>query len=471
MRYRATARKAARRANWNPRGVFYGWWLVGVAAFMLTLMSLTVFRGVGIMLVSLERKFGWGRTELSGAFSLGRIEGAILGPIEGFLIDKLGTRRMVFIGYVLMGLGFFWLARIDQLGGLGLFQWLRFTLAVLPFDSVNDRMLHFYASFLVITLGSGLGGWLALVSMINNWFNRKRSMAMATAMSGIHVAGFLLPLFALLVERYDLDAVAFGVGVLLLAVIGPVTKVIRTRPEDMGLEPDGGAPPPSPDAKSDETDADEPNFTVKQALKAPVFWILTIAQVASSVSIVTLSLHLVPKLTDDATGMTLTQAATVELAYTVAALPSQFIFGYLADRLPKTLLIAALMAVQATGILIIALFDSVPTAYLFALLYGIGFGGRVPLTTAIRGEYFGRKSFATIMGISQLPMNIAMIFAPLFAGYMYDTTRRYIVPFTVFAALCYFGAVLMLFARKPESPAGAAKDAPPRAEKEAASAR
>ena len=126
--------------------------------------------------------------------------------------------------------------------------------------------------------------------------------------------------------------------------------------------------------------------------------------------------------------------------------------------MPKTLLIAFLMAIQATGILIIALFDGVPMAYLFALLYGIGFGGRVPLTTAIRGEYFGRKAFATIMGVSQLPMNVAMIFAPLFAGYMYDTTRRYVVPFTVFAALCYFGAVLMLFVRKPAAP-GAARAA------------
>ena len=459
MSIRTTARNAARRAAFNPRRVFYGWWLVGVAAFMLTLMSLTVFRGVGIMLVSLERKFGWGRTELSGAFSLGRVEGAILGPIEGILVDRIGTRRMVFIGYILMGLGFIWLSRIEPLGDLGLLQWLGFTLAVLPFNSIDDTLLHFYLSFIVITLGSGLGGWLALVAMINNWFNRKRSMAMAASMSGIHVAGVLIPLFALLVERYDLDAVALGVGILLLAVIGPVTKVIRTRPEDMGLSPDGGVPSSrAANAPSDDADADEPNFTVRQALKTPAFWILTIAQVSSSVAIVTLALHLVPKLTDPATGMTLPQAGTVELAYTLAALPAQFISGYFADRMPKTLLIAFLMAIQATGILIIALFDGVPMAYLFALLYGIGFGGRVPLTTAIRGEYFGRKSFATIMGVSQLPMNLAMIFAPLFAGYMYDTTRRYVVPFTIFSALCYFGAVLMLFVRKP-APPGAKKGA------------
>ena len=93
-------------------------------------------------------------------------------------------------------------------------------------------------------------------------------------------------------------------------------------------------------------------------------------------------------------------------------------------------------------------------AYMFAVLYGIGFGGRSPLTTAIRGEYFGRKAFATIMGISQFPMNIAMIFAPLFAGYMFDTTGTYIVPFTIFAGLTFAGGVLMLFVRRPQAPLG-----------------
>ena len=193
---------------------------------------------------------------------------------------------------------------------------------------------------------------------------------------------------------------------------------------------------------------EEPDFTATQALKTPAFWMLTIAQVASSVAIVTLALHLVPKLTD--TGMSPPAAALVQTAYTLVALPAQFISGYLAERLPKTLMIAFFLFLQGTGILVIALFDSVAMAYVFALLYGIGFGGRSPLTTAIRGDYFGRKAFATIMGISQFPMNVAMIFAPLFAGYMFDTTGTYIVPFTTFAALSYMGAILMLFVRKPK---------------------
>ena len=399
--------------------IFYGWWLVGVAAFLLTLMSLTVFQGLGTLLVALERQFGWSRTALSGAFSLARVEGAILGPVEGFLVDRIGTRRMVLIGYILMGLGFLWLGQVKTL-------W------------------EFYASFMIISLGSGLGGWLAIIAMVNNWFTRQRTFAMASAMSGIHFGGLLVPLLALGIETFEFRGAATIIGVFLLIVVGPAAKVIRNRPEDIGLQPDGDSERFS---ESVLTEDEEPDFTAGQALRTPVFWILTIMQVASSVAIVTLALHLVPKLTD--MGMTLSGAGTVVLTYTIVALPSQFLSGYFADRLPKTLMIAIFLAIQGIAIIIIAFADSVLLAYIFALLYGIGFGGRNPLTTAIRGEYFGRKAFATIMGISQFPMNIGMIGAPLFAGYMFDTTNSYVIPFSVFAILTFFGAFLMLFVKKP----------------------
>ena len=403
----------------TPGDVFYGWWLVGVAAFLLTLMSLTVFQGLGTILVALERQFGWSRTALSGAFSLARVEGAILGPVEGFLGERVGTRKRVFIGYILMGLGFLWLGQVETL-------WA------------------FYASFMLITLGSGLGGWLAIIAMVNNWFTRQRTFAMASAMSGIHFGGLLVPLLALGIEAFEFSGAATIIGVFLLIVVGPAAKAIRNHPEDMGLQPDGDSENSS---ESVLTEDDEPDFTAAQALRTPAFWILTVMQVASSVAIVTLALHLVPKLTD--MGMTLSGAGTVVLTYTIVALPSQFLSGYFADRLPKTLMIAIFLAIQGIALTIIAFADTILLAYIFALLYGIGFGGRNPLTTAIRGEYFGRKAFATIMGISQFPMNIGMIGAPLFAGYMFDTTNSYVIPFSVFAILTFFGAFLMLFVKKP----------------------
>ena len=414
--------KASRRAG----GVFYGWWLVGIAGFMLTLMSVSVFQGIGTLLVGLERHFGWSRTAMSGAFALARAEGAVLGPIEGFLIDRFGSRRLVLIGYIIMGIGFLMFSRVDAL-------W------------------QFYVAFLVITLGGGLGGWLANIALINNWFDRRRSFAMAAAMSGVHVGGFLVPILAFGIDSHGFRWATLGIGVFFLAIIGPVAKVIRNRPEDYGMRPDG-APlaEPEPDGVQEGPGLeDEPDFTVTQALRTPVFYIITVAQMSSSVSIVTLSLHLVPKLTD--IGFSLGGAGVVVLAYTAMALPAQFTAGYIADRLPKPPVIFVLLILQSIAIMLLAVAENAPMAYLFAVLYGIGFGGRIPLLTAIRGEYFGRKAFATIMGMSYLPTSVVMIGAPLFAGYMFDTTGSYAVPFTTFAIFGFLGAFLMLFVRRPSA--------------------
>ena len=259
MRNIVSAFRPRRNIATSLRGVFYGWWLVGIAAFMLTLMSLTVFQGLGTMMVALERKFGWSRTALSGAFALSRAEGAVLGPIEGFLIDRLGSRLMTLIGYVIMAVGFILQSQVNEL-------W------------------QFYAAFIVISLGAGLGGWLTMVAMVNNWFNRKRSIAMASAMSGAQFGGFLVPLFAYCIESFGFRSVSLGIGVLMLVIIGPVTKAIRNHPEEYGMRPDGD--PPEGEADGADRDAyvaaaDEPQFTVRQALRTPAFWLLTIAQVTS----------------------------------------------------------------------------------------------------------------------------------------------------------------------------------------------
>ena len=395
-----------------------------LSVFMLSLMALTVFQGLGTFLVAFERQFRWTRTQMSGAFALARAEGAVLGPIEGWLIDRLGNRRMILIGYIIMGIGF------------------------LLFSQVNS-LWQFYAVFMLITLGSGLGGWLAMISMVNNWFIRKRSLAIAAAMSGVHIGAFMVWPLAFGIENYGFRWTTFAIGVFMLVIIGPVAKAVRNRPEDMGLQPDGDSEFGANRSARDESgDDSEPEFTARQALRTRAFWALTIVHLSSSISIVTLALHLAPKLTD--MGFSLSGAAVIPIVYTLVALPAQFLAGYVADRFPKPLVTFVFLVFQASGIMVIAFAETALLAYIFAVLYGIGFGGRIPLLTAIRGDYFGRKAFATIMGLSQVPNNILMIFAPLFAGFMYDLQQSYFVPFFTFAILAFMGAALMLTVKKPE---------------------
>ena len=196
---------------------------------MLMLMSTTVFQGVGAFFVALERNFGWNRTTLSGAFALARAEGALLGPLEGFLVDRLGTRRMVVTGYFVMGLGFIFYSQIQSV-------W------------------QFYVAYLAISLGSGVGGWIAIVTLINNWFARRRALAMSLAVSGVQLGGFLVPLMAWGIENHDFRMTSLGIGIVLIVVAVPASRLMQNVPEDIGLRPDGD---PSP-LTSDSTASTEP---------------------------------------------------------------------------------------------------------------------------------------------------------------------------------------------------------------------
>ena len=398
---------------------------MGISSFMLMLMSTTVFQGVGTFFVALERTFGWNRTTLSGAFALSRAEGALLGPLEGFLVDRLGTRRMVIVGYLVMGLGFIFYSQIQTV-------W------------------HFYIAYIAIALGSGVGGWIAFVTLINNWFSRRRALAMSIAVSGIQLGGFLVPLMAWGIESHGFRMTTLGIGIVLIVVAVPASRFIRNLPEDIGSRPDGapirrivGASGTSTQSES----GDVPDMTPRQALKTVSFWVIAVARLTSVVSIVSLSVHLVPKLTDS--GISLITANLVVTLYTFVAFLTGFLAGYLADRSSKVIVLFVCMLLQALAMGILTFTDTLPMAVVFAVLWGAGFGGRVPLLTAIVGDYFGRRHFGSILGMNMVPSNIAMIFAPLFAGFMFDLRQSYFIPFATFTIMGFMGAFVILLARQP----------------------
>ena len=407
----------------HPSRIFYGWKLVGLSLFLFGVVLAPTFLGLGTFFVALERHFGWSRAALSGAFSLSRVEGALLGPIEGYMTDRMGARRVILIGLLILGVGLVTLAFIRNL-------------------------IDFYVAFLIIFTGAGLGGFIPLMSLINNWFTRRRALATAIGMSGNSVGGLIVPILAFSITSFGWQSTAFSLGIIILALAFPVTKVIRNRPEEYGLLPDGDLEPEqSTEGNTDIEPADTVNFTMMQALKTWAFWTIAITHGLGATAFVTITIHVIPALTD--TGMSLQMASTVVATYTTTAVVVQVFSGFLGDRFPKPPLIAMFITIQGFGILILAMWSSLPMAFLFAFIFGIGFGGRVPLLVSIRGEYFGKKAFGAILGMSQVPMNIIMVAAPVLAGRLYDTQGSYLVPFVGLSVVCFAGAILILTTRKP----------------------
>lgn len=409
----------------GPGGIFYGWWLVGVTLFVLTLIITPIFQGLGFFFVALEREFRWSRAVLSLPFSFSRAEGALLGPVEGYLTDRWGSRRMILIGFAILGAGFVGFSFIQS-------------------------VVSYYVTLLVIFAGAGLGGSVPLMAALNHWFVRNRAKAMGIGLIGINLGALLAPLLGRAIEVVGWRAIALGLGIAVWALAIPVASVVRNRPEEYGQRPDGDPPPDltvTEASVGEIAPEDEANFSVGEAVRTPAFWAIAVAHGLSAASAITIAVHIVPALTD--IGMSLPMAGTVLLTYGATGAIFQLVGGFLGDRVPKPPAIAAFVVLQGMGMLVAATIHTLPGAFLFAVLFGAGLGGRAPLLTAIRGDYFGRRNFATITGVSQLPMNLIMMGAPLAAGYFFDTLGSYTVPFLGLAVLNFLGAAFMLFARKP----------------------
>ncbi len=451
------------RRRLDPRKVFYGWWLALVAGSVMVISTTPMFHAMGLWFVAMENAFGWSRTQLSLAFAFTRVEGGILGPIEGYLTDKFGTRRLVMIGMVIMGFGWILFSQVRDAKDVPI-------LRDIPVDSLPALIqpvippLTFYVIYLIIALGQGLGSWLPLMTMLNNWFDRKRATAMGLSNSTSRLGTLvMIPAIAWAIdpefERVGWRTTVVIIGVAILIINLPLASLIRNRPEDHGLLPDGDRPAPrtgrgavgSSRASGASTTGDAPpsgDFTWKQALKTPAFWLISVGHGFTSMVLIAMMAHLAPMMTDQ--GYDLQTAAFVITGYTVVSMVFQIVGGFVGDRVPKRLALFVFTWIQASGVFLLTFGPpSLAVAYGFALLFGIGFGGRNPLTVSIRGEYFGRSSFGKIMGLSQVPMNLLLLAAPVFAGVMRDATGEYTFAFAVLASLNMVGGAMFLLAKKP----------------------
>jgi MFS family permease len=423
------ARKLTRFAG-RPGGVFYGWWLAVTAALVMVIGTVPMFQGMPIWFVVLERGFHWNSAQLSLAFSLSRVEGSIMGPIAGYLIDRVGPRRMVLIGMSVLGIGFVAFSRVNSL-------W------------------QFYLVFIVMSSGTGLGTWLPMMTVLNNWFIRRRSIAMGIAMVGFAMGGVLLvPALAWSVDpdRFGLNAwrnSALLTGAVIILVAYPISRMVRDRPEDYGQIPDGDLrEPASPPGDESGAGAADFDYTWQQAIRTKAFWLISMGHACSSIVIVTLMVHLGTLLTDR--GFSLQTVAWVVAAQTGVSAVFNLVGGYVGDRIPMRLALFGFSAIQSGALILLLMIQSPAMAFLFAVVFGVGFGGRTPLTTSIRGLYFGRRAFASITGISMIPMNVFLLVSPLFAGIMFEATGSYDIPFTVVAVVSFMGAVMFLFLGKPK---------------------
>ncbi len=411
-------------ALFRPGGkVFYGWWIVAAAAGIQWLAAMTWMHSYSAYGLMIQAEFGWSMTIISAAFALTRLESGLLGPLQGWLVDKYGPRLILTIGTVLFGIGFFLFAAVNSVA-------------------------TYFAAFILIALGSSLGGWATLMVSLVNWFNVHRSKAVAWSQIGFSAGGLCVPIVVLGLEAFGWRTMAIISGIAVLAIAGPLVQLVRHRPEEIGETADGLRANPDDDA---EPEALPYSFTWREAVRAPSFWLISFGHGLSLFTVSAIIMHLIPHLTTGL-GYTPVNAALVFAFMTGTQLCGLFLGGTLGDRFNKRYLCVVCMIGHFTGLLAITYATHIGWVIAFVLLHGLGWGVRGPLMVALRADYFGPRSFGTIMGISSLIVMIGMTGGPLIAGWLFDVYGNYQIAFTAIAFLSLTGSICFWAATPPKRP-------------------
>ena len=408
-------------------GLFFGWWVVFASATVLFFTGGTFFYGFGALFNPIVNEFGWSRTAVSLAFSLRTEVGGIAAPVVGFLVDRLGARRLMVFGVATVALGFFLLSRIQDL-------WA------------------FYGAIIVIAIGmSAAAGPVSMVA-VAHWFRRYRGRAFALMAMGSGTSGIMVIVLAWLISTFDWRTALVIIAGIQIVVCIPLALSIRDRPSDLGLLPDGEDPgDPAQEGEQVSRRDDAEGLTVWQALRSSAFWRIAGALAVGNAGAVAIIVHTIPFLTSSI-GLSEGLAAASVTAMILLSLGGRFGFGFVADQVDKRFVMAAAYALLALAVLLFATVYEPWQVLIVLPLFGFGWGGVIPTRPALQAEVFGMRAFGAIQGLVFTVATLGALVGPVFAGWMYDQTESYRLAFVILASVGFLAVPLTATLQRPRWP-------------------
>jgi MFS transporter, OFA family, oxalate/formate antiporter len=417
--------------------VFYGWYIVA-AGFLANIAYAEQFNATyGVFIQPVGAELGWSRTALAGVKTVSRIPEAAIAPFIGPLVDRYGSRWFIVVGGLIFGAGLMLASTIQEI-------W----------------QLYLYMGILMPLGAAGLGGFV-MTTTISNWFVSKRGRAVGIVGMGSFFSTMVLPpLASFIIENQGWRQAWFSMGVLALLLVIPAAVVVRRRPEDVGLTPDG-VPPAEAQATPILTQAEQTRreellaadviWTRREILRTPLMWCMVFAWGFSGFALSATNLHMVPYFLD--LGYPITMAAgAVTLRATMAFLGSG-IWGYLLDRLPIKLAASIQFGLIASGLALWLLPPGIPTILAGLFLMGSGVSGTQVAAETIWAGFYGRLSLGTARGVSYPIQTVMASLGPIVFGLIYDLLGSYQGAFGFTAVGCVISALLVQIAPRPRRPA------------------
>jgi MFS transporter, OFA family, oxalate/formate antiporter len=405
--------------------VFYGWIVLGCLCCAGFARQGPAVATLSIFVEPLTREFGWSRTALSGAVSLGGVLAAVAAPLIGPLLDRRGSRLVLCAAVLVNGVA------------LLLLSW-------------TGSLLSFYLLFCVARMNWAAPFDLGIYGAVSNWFVRRRAFAGSVATLAQQAGLVAMPLIAQLAISQDgwrAGWLAIGATTLLIGFV-PIWLLLVRRPEDLGLLPDGDTRPPAGAAA--ETAAApriEPAFSRRQALATPAFWLLLLYTMLVFPVQAGVSLHQAPYLIERRIAPAV--AATIVSTFSLLSAVASVCCGMLPRAVPIRYPLAAAGAIVAVGTAAMIGIGSALQAYLAAAIFGFGIGGILTLLPIAWANYFGRSHFGAIRGIALSAQVLTQAAGPLLSGMLRDWSGSYVPALDCFAVLAALSVAAVLLARQP----------------------
>jgi MFS family permease len=387
------------------RRIFFGWYIVAASVLANTIFSAAFFQGFGVLIIPIERTFGWDRWVISAAMSLRQLQSSIASPAVGLLLDRVSAQKLIF-----------WSAVISSAGFIGL--------------GCTAGIVSFFIFFVVICLGAaGVSHAVTWPVIISRWFRRNRGLAIGLAVMGPIFGTPLVIVNTQIEQAYGWRVVLIAYGAIVLIGVTLLSMLARDRPEPYGLRPDGD-PPSESDATEHSADAAprraDAGLTLRAVLRTKDFWLFASYLAGTFTINSAIQVHMIPYFQQDI-GLTAAWAAVVMSMVYITSGVGRIGGGYLLDRIDYRYVLAVVAAMMGLSLLYlqVATVKSLWATLPFALMFGLGLGVLVPMRGAVGATMFGTRAIGGVLGMLQGGSIAAGVVGPLAMGVIFDRYGNY----------------------------------------------
>jgi MFS family permease len=411
--------------------IFYGWYIVGASAVVIFTSAGIGFYGLPVFLDPLNELKGFSKPTISLAMTLYFATSGLVAVPAGWLVDRRGPRPTLIVGAVVM------------------------TSALLLLGHITE-VWQLFAVYFMMSTAFSLMGAVSVNALITRWFIKKRARALSLSMTGVSLAGVILvPLFTQVIRHWGFsEATTVLAAMVALGVIPITLLVLKDRPEDMGLLPDGAR-----DRSELETGglmsyaAQTRVWTPSSAIQTRAFWAIALGFTFIFIGQTGYLMHQISFLKEEIG----TSAAALAVSVTAAAsICGRLAVGTVADRLDKKTVTMVCFLLQGVAILLVIATGNIVAIYAGTMIVGLTIGNVYMMQSLLVGEAFGMTSFGAVFGMTALLSQTVSSIGPGLIGILEDATGGYELPFIITAVLSWVAAAIISQVRPPqaaESPA------------------